>query len=89
MIRRPPRSTLFPYTTLFRSPVSKRISLTIYDILGRKIKTLIDNQEYHKGTYEARWDGTNNFGSKVASGIYIYTLKFGNFQKSLKMDLLK
>ncbi len=73
----------------FSLPVDKNISLTIYDILGRKIKTLIDNQEYHKGTYEARWDGTNNFGSKVASGIYIYTLRFGNFQKSLKMNLLK
>ena len=42
-----------------------------------------------KGNYEVTWDGTNNFGSSVASGQYVYTLKYGNFSKSLKMTLLK
>lgn len=79
-----------PSTTIsFALPVDKRISLTIYDILGNEVKTLINNQEMTEGTHEVQWNGTNNSGSKVASGTYIYTLRFGNFQKTAKMTLLK
>jgi len=73
----------------FSLPVSKKITVKIYDMLGAEVKTLIDNEEFAKGSYEATWDGTNNFGSKVASGNYIATMKFGNFNKSIKMQLLK
>ncbi len=73
----------------FSLPLTKEISLTVYDILGNKIKDLISREVYQKGTHEVTWDGTNNHGMKVASGVYIYTLKFGNFAKSLKMTLLK
>ena len=73
----------------FSLPVAKKITVTIYDMLGSEVKTLINNQEYAKGSYEATWDGSNNFGSKVASGNYIATMKFGNFTKSIKMQLLK
>jgi len=73
----------------FSLPVNKKISLIVYDMLGREVKTLIDNQEFAKGSYEATWDGTNNANQKAATGNYIYTLKFGNFSKSVKMTLLK
>lgn len=79
-----------PATSIrFSLPIQKKISLTVYDMLGNEVKTLIDNQELEKGVYEITWDGTNNFGSTVASGQYIYSLKYGNFSKSLKMTLLK
>ncbi|MEN8191932.1 MAG: FG-GAP-like repeat-containing protein [Bacteroidota bacterium] len=73
----------------FSLPVAKEISLIVYDMLGREVKTLINAEEFAKGNYEADWNGTNNAGQKVASGNYIYTLKYGNFQKSVKMTLLK
>lgn len=73
----------------FSLPISKKISVIVYDMLGSEVKTLVNNQEFAKGSYEATWDGTNNFGSKVASGNYIVTMKFGNFNKSVKMQLLK
>ncbi len=73
----------------FSLPVSKKVSITIYDMLGSEVKTLINNEEFAKGSYEATWNGTNNFGSKVASGNYVATMKFGNFSKSIKMQLLK
>lgn len=73
----------------FSLPISKEVTVKIYDMLGAEVKTLIDNEEFTKGSYEATWDGTNNFGSKVASGNYIATMKFGNFNKSIKMQLLK
>ncbi len=73
----------------FSLPISKKITIKIFDMLGREVKTLINNQEYAKGSYQATWNGTNDFGSKVASGNYIATMKFGNFSKSIKMQLLK
>ncbi|MDA3861442.1 MAG: T9SS type A sorting domain-containing protein [Melioribacteraceae bacterium] len=73
----------------FSLPVSKKISVIIYDMLGSKVKTLVNNENFSKGSYEVTWNGTNNFGSKVASGNYIATMKFGNFNKSIKMQLLK
>jgi hypothetical protein len=79
-----------PITSIrFSLPLQKKISIVVYDILGNEVKTLLNNQEFEKGSYEVNWDGTNNFGSAVASGQYIYTMKYGNFSKSLKMTLLK
>lgn len=79
-----------PSTSIrFSLPLQKKISVVVYDILGNEVKTLISNQEFEKGSYEVTWNGTNNFGTSVASGQYIYTLKYGNFSKSLKMTLLK
>jgi hypothetical protein len=79
-----------PTTTIrFSLPLEKEISLVVYDMLGREVKTLIANQEFSSGSYEVTWDATNNMGSKVVSGNYIATLKFGNFTKSIKMMLLK
>ncbi len=79
-----------PTTTIrFSLPVKEKISLTIYDMLGRKVRTLIDAQNYSKGSYQVVWNGTNDYGEKVASGNYIYRLTFGNFQISKKMTLLK
>jgi hypothetical protein len=73
----------------FSLPVDKKISLTVYDVLGKEVKSLIAGEQYTEGTHSMKWDGTNNTGTAVASGTYIYTLKFGNFQKSAKMMLVR
>ena len=79
-----------PTTTInFTLPLDKNISLVVYDVLGKEVKTLLNNEELKKGSHQVTWDGTNNFNQQVASGNYIYTLKFGNFTKSAKMTLLK
>ena len=79
-----------PSTTIrYRLPVRERISLKIFDILGKEVRTLIDNQDLPAGSGEAVWDGKNNRSESVASGTYFYKLFFGNFQKSEKMVLLK
>ena len=79
-----------PTTTInFALPIQNKISLKIYDMLGKEIATLINNEVYEKGNFEVSWDGTNNQGYKVASGNYIATLIYGNFSKSIKMTLLK
>jgi len=73
----------------FALPIQKQVSLKIYDMLGGEVATLINNEVYSKGRFEVTWNGTNNYGNKVASGNYIATLSFGNFSKSIKMTLLK
>jgi hypothetical protein len=79
-----------PSTSIrFSLPVEEKISLVVYDMVGREVKTLIANQETAKGSYQVEWDGTNNAGNGVASGSYVYTLKFGNFSKSQKMMLVR
>ncbi len=79
-----------PETTIrFSLPVDKKVSLKIYDILGNEVSTLLDNELLQKNSYEVKWNATTNAGSKVASGVYIATLQFGNFSKSIKMSLLK
>ncbi len=73
----------------FSLPLNKNVSLKVYDMLGREVKTLLANQDMKKGAFDVTWDGTNNANQKVASGHYIATLTFGNFSKSIKMTLLK
>jgi len=70
-------------------PLQKKISLKIFDMLGKEVATLINNEIREKGDLQVVWDGTNNNGSKVASGNYIATLTYGAFSKSIKMTLLK
>lgn len=62
--------------------------LKIYDILGREVKTLV-SEELSPGTYEIQWDGRNEFGATVSSGVYIYRLTAGNTTLSRKMLLMR
>ena len=80
----------FNPTTTIKFGVAKAgvIQLTVYDILGRKIKTLF-NEDTHVGFHTVNWDGTNEYGNKVATGLYFYQLKASSVQLTQKMLLLK
>ncbi|MEN8192820.1 MAG: FlgD immunoglobulin-like domain containing protein [Bacteroidota bacterium] len=67
---------------------ASNVSLVIYDVLGSKIKTLV-SQNQAPGYYNVTWNGRNDFGNKVNSGIYLYTLKAGQLLESKKMILMK
>jgi hypothetical protein len=79
-----------PTTSIrFELPIDKAISVTVYDVSGRVVKTLVNNQVYSQGVHEVQWDGTTDGGVSAASGTYLYTLKFGNFAQTKTMVLLK
>jgi hypothetical protein len=79
-----------PSTTIsFYLPIRDRISLKVYDLLGREVRTLINNEEHQAGTGSVVWDGKDNAGRAAATGTYFYTLKFGNFEKTNKAMLVK
>ncbi len=69
------------------------VSLTIYDIQGREVRTL-DLGHQHPGMYQSKsraayWDGRNEVGERVASGVYFYTLTAGDFTATRKMLIAK
>jgi hypothetical protein len=67
---------------------STPITLKIYNILGQKVRTLVDETK-RAGSHEVIWDGKDDRGKEVASGIYFYKLTAGSYQKIRKMVLLK
>lgn len=69
-------------------PVSGNVRLTIYNILGQKVKVLVDEIQ-DAGYKSVIWDGKDIDGRDVASGIYFYKIEAQNFEKTKKMVLLK
>ena len=65
------------------------ISLNIYDVQGRLIKTLIDNEQFSDGYHQFPWNGKNNFEEQVPSGMYLYKLKGDHQLEMKKMILMK
>ncbi|MEJ2636839.1 MAG: FlgD immunoglobulin-like domain containing protein [Calditrichia bacterium] len=78
-----------PSTTIsFDLPEEANIILEVYDLTGRRIRSLT-NGYYQAGNHQVVWDGTNDRGNPVASGIYIYRLLAGEYVQSRKMMLMK
>ena len=78
-----------PTTTIrYSLPVSTSVELAIYNTVGQKIVTLASGRE-SAGYQAVTWDGRDDSGNTVASGIYIYRLTAGSFQQSAKMILMK
>ncbi|MEJ2635171.1 MAG: FlgD immunoglobulin-like domain containing protein [Calditrichia bacterium] len=78
-----------PITTIeYTLPEKSNVTLNVYNLLGEKVKTLVNSSQAAK-SYRVTWDGTNDRGVKVASGIYIYKINAGNFAESRKMILMK
>jgi hypothetical protein len=65
-------------------PKELNVTLKVYDVLGREVVTLVNNQKQSTGTYSISFDA-----SKYASGVYIYKITAGSYVKSFKMMLLK
>lgn len=73
-----------PYTTMqFSIPHSQFVTLKVYDMLGREVTTLV-NEEKLPGNYEVKFDGSN-----LPSGTYFYRLQAGSFSQTKKLLLLK
>ncbi len=64
------------------------VELAIYNSLGQKVRTLVAASQA-PGAYRVTWDGRNDAGTPVASGIYIYRLSAGNVAQARKMLLLR
>ena len=78
-----------PITTLWYDlPENCLVNITVYDMLGREVKTLI-NLTQDAGYKSVIWNATNNFGKPVSAGIYLYQIQAGEYISTKKMVLLK
>ena len=78
-----------PITTLrYDLPENSLVKITVYDMLGREVKTLI-NQTQDAGYRSVIWNATNDYGKPVSAGIYIYQIQAGEYNSTKKMVLLK
>ena len=78
-----------PVTTLrYQLPEANMVTVTIYDMAGREVKNLIDQQQ-GQGLHNIQWNGTNNLGKAVSAGIYLYQVQSGMYNQTNKMILLK
>ena len=69
-------------------PRSSHVTIRVYDMLGHVVKTLVQG-EVEAGAHSVEWDGRNQRGERVSSGIYFYRIEAGSFTKTMKMILAK
>ena len=65
------------------------VKLIVYDVVGRQVRTLIKGNAYAPGFHVVNWNGLDDQGQKVPSGLYIYRIKAGSFIADKKMLLVK
>jgi len=67
---------------------SPMVTIQIYDVMGREVRTLV-REPHHAGCYRASWNGRDDAGSNVSSGVYFYRLESEKFSMSKKMLLIR
>ncbi|MBI2420365.1 MAG: T9SS type A sorting domain-containing protein, partial [Ignavibacteriales bacterium] len=78
-----------PTTTIaFALPVESDVTITIYNIMGERVKQIVNGHE-QAGFYSVVWDGRNDYSNIVASGVYIYSMKAGKYQATRKLTFIK
>lgn len=75
-------------TINYQISVPGKVQLRVYNLLGQEVKRLI-NRLRSAGCHQAVWDGTNDHGEEVSSGVYLYTLRVGENVETRRMILVK
>jgi flagellar hook assembly protein FlgD len=70
----------------FTVPAATRVSLKVYDVQGRVVRTLVD-QDAAPGTFRAQWDGRDDGGARASRGVYFARLVAGNQTTEKKLVL--
>ena len=78
-----------PETTIaYELPEAVQVKLAIFNLVGQRVRSLVDEFKT-AGRYEARWDGQDDFGRDVGSGVYFYSLEAGTFSTTKRMLLIR
>lgn len=72
----------------FALPKASQVVVSIFNVLGEKIRTLVD-APYEAGYHSVLWDGKDEYGDLVVSGVYLYQLRAGEFSQVRKMSLIR
>jgi hypothetical protein len=71
----------------FKMPVEADWTIEVFNVAGQLVRDYSGHSQ--AGTVEVMWDGTDNFGKSVASGIYFYRARADQFSETKKMVLMK
>ncbi len=78
-----------PQTVIYYElPDGSHVDLSVYNIMGQKVATLVD-REMDAGSHSAVWDGKDDNGESLASGVYLYRMVGDGFVKTRKLLLLR
>ena len=69
-------------------PEATDVTLDVYNLMGQRVRTLV-SRHHEPGRYSVSWDATNDFGSPIASGMYIFKIHAKDFVSIKKMLLMK
>lgn len=72
----------------FALPQTSHAVVKIFNLLGEEVRTLVDEHR-EAGYHTLSWEGRDNFGKPVASGVYLYQLRAGGFSQVKRMSLLR
>jgi choice-of-anchor B domain-containing protein len=78
-----------PVTTIhFELPQASNVKLEIFNLLGQRVRLLL-NDRMEAGRHQLQWDGLNDRGNSVTSGVYVYRFSAGDYTRTMKMILMK
>ena len=78
-----------PTTTIsFDISTESIVKIDVYNIRGQRVKSLVD-EYYQVGRYTIDWNGTDDNGKNVSSGLYFYQMRVGDFIQTRKMIMMK
>jgi len=78
-----------PQTTIsFEIFGQAAVSLLVYDVAGRLVRVLINNDIVEQGYHETVWNGRDDKGRKAATGVYFYRLETGKWSETKRMVLI-
>jgi hypothetical protein len=84
------RATGNPSATIkYALPKNAEVRLVIFNAFGQKVRTLVDRESKEPGSYAVEWDGRNDAGQSVATGVYFYKLTTKDYVRTMKMLLIK
>jgi flagellar hook assembly protein FlgD len=72
----------------YEIPIATRVRIEVFNVLGRKLKTLVD-EDKEAGFYTVYWDGIDDQGRSVVSGIYFYHMSTAKFNMTHKMIVVR
>jgi hypothetical protein len=73
----------------FQNEMQSKVTLVIYNLLGQRVKELLRGNEMAPGMHRLVWDGRNEAGVSVASGIYLYRIQMDKFVNARKLLVLR
>ena len=79
-----------PATSIaFELPTMKKVDLVVHDASGRVVRRLLDDRRYGPGRHSIGWDGRDDSGREVATGVYFYRVSVEGESETGRMLLLK